>query len=93
MIFYKSTIEPGYCPDPEHLREGNKAEPAGYEHLPVLCGPAADRAEPEVPGVRMRQMENIQEIMKNDLKKIGIGLDTDKCPRRTFFNPGGHSFQ
>ena len=32
-------------------------------------------------------MENIQEIMKNDLKKIGIDLDTDNHYQRTSFNP------
>ena len=32
-------------------------------------------------------MENIQEIMKNDLKKIGIDLDTEKNSRHTSFNP------
>lgn len=38
-------------PHPEYLREGNKAGPADHEHLPVLYRPAADRAEPEVPGI------------------------------------------
>ena len=32
-------------------------------------------------------MVNIQEIMKNDLKKIGIDLDTDERYRCTSFNP------
>ena len=32
-------------------------------------------------------MEDIREIMKNDLKKIGIDLDTDNHYQRTSFNP------
>ena len=32
-------------------------------------------------------MEDIQEIMKNDLKKIGIDLDTDNRYQHTSFNP------
>ena len=32
-------------------------------------------------------MEDIQEIMKNDLKKIGIDLDAEKNSRHTSFNP------
>ena len=37
--------------------------------------------------MRMWQMEDIREIMKNDLKRIGIDLDKDNRYQHTSFNP------